>query len=78
MRLLKVMIISLVLVCCSEQSRADFFPSEGQKAQNLIYVRDNRTGLCFVRSYVTNSSMGSYDIYSNVPCSPAVESLLQK
>lgn len=78
MRLLKLTIISLVLVCCTESSRADMFPSDAQKAQRLIYVKDNRTNLCFVRSYVMNSSMGSYDIYANVPCTPEVERLLVK
>jgi hypothetical protein len=78
MRFLKVMTISLFLVCCSEQSRADFFPSEAKKAQSLMYVKDNRTNLCFVHNYVTNSNLGSYDIYTNVPCTPEVEKLLVK
>ena len=78
MRLLKVAIISLLLLGCSEQTRKEMFPSATESAQHIRYVKDKRTNLCFVYNYVTNSSMGSYDVYTNVPCTPEVEKLLEE
>jgi PBP1b-binding outer membrane lipoprotein LpoB len=78
MRLLKVVIISLVLTGCSEKAMNEAFPSEYQRAQNLSYVKDERTNLCFVHNYVQNSSLGTYHIFTNVPCSPEVEKLIKK
>lgn len=86
MHLLKVTIISLLLVlsvpvmlaACSEQARADLFPSVQQKAQRLRYAKDERTGLCFVYNYVQDDHGFNWDVFTNVPCSPAVESLIQK
>lgn len=80
MRLPKVMLVSLLLVlaACDEKARAKAFPSEYERAQNLSYVKDERTNLCYVHNYVQNSNLGTYHIFTNVPCTPEVEKLLSK
>jgi len=80
MRLLKVAIISLLLVGCSEETRKQMFPSPQVQAQGIRYVKDERTGLCFVDSTVDDGyhGMGTSHIYSSVPCTPEVEKLLSK
>jgi hypothetical protein len=75
--ILKILLVFLV-IGCDENTKKEFFPSPAQKANSITYVKDERTQLCFVYNYVTNSSMGSYDIFTNVPCSPEVEKLLVK
>ena len=80
MRLLKIAIISLplFLMACDEKARAKAFPSEYERAQDLSYVKDERTNLCFVHNYVQNSNLGTYHIFVNVPCTPEVEKLIHK
>jgi len=47
-----------------------------QAAQNIVYSKDERTGLCYPS--VSSTSYAGYNLISitNVPCSPAVEKLL--
>jgi hypothetical protein len=78
MRLLKVMIISLLLMACDESTKREWFPPAQDRVQSLSYVKDNRTGLCFTYMSVTNSNGFSSDVFSNVPCTPEVEKLIQK
>ena len=79
MRLLKLTIISLLLMACDEPKT-----NNGEKlsptAQNVGYVKDERTGLCFVDNVVHDGyyGLGFTHVYSNVPCSPEVERLLVK
>lgn len=77
MHLLRVVIISLLLVGCSEESRRELFPNATERAQQLDYYKDKRTNLCFVHNSVTNSNGFSRDIYTNVPCTPEVEKLIK-
>lgn len=51
---------------------------EAREARTITYVKDSRTELCFVVNYVSGYPIGGSNIYSNVPCSPAVEALLPK
>ena len=67
----------LCLVACSQQERDNFFPSLNKRAGQITYVKDSRTNLCFVYNEVTNSNLGSYDIFTNVPCTPEVEELIK-
>lgn len=65
------------LCSCSEQSRADLFPSAAQRASQITYVKDSRTNLCYVYNYVDNGHGFSSDIFVNVPCTPEVEKLIK-
>lgn len=79
MRLLKVMIISLLLCGCdAAKLDKEFFPTPQESAQKINYVKDNRTGLCFVYNPVNNGHGFTQDVYTNVPCTPEVEGLLVK
>lgn len=75
-----VLCVSLALSMlpgCTEESRKEWFPSASEAAQTIRYVKDNRTGLCFVYNAVSTSNGGG-TIYTNVPCSPEVERLVEK
>lgn len=79
MRLLKVMTTSLILLGCdAAQMDKEFFPTPQESAQKIQYVKDNRTGLCFVYNGVNNGHGFTQDVYANVPCTPEVEKLLSK
>jgi len=79
MRLLKVAIISLLLFGCSEENRKKFFPTAAERTEGIRYVKDQRTGLCFVYNYVDSSAQGGGGaVFANVPCSPEVEKLIEK
>ncbi len=47
-------------------------------AGNVVYSKDDRTGLCFAS--VTSTTHAGYQVVSitNVPCTPEVEKLVQK
>lgn len=78
MRLLKLMTISLLVLGCDQPQ------TNGQNlsptAQNIGYVKDERTGLCFVDNIVHDGyyGLGYTHVYTNVPCSPEVERILVK
>lgn len=81
MRLLKAssLLLLLSLVACDKASDSQLpKPSYDQKnAQSIAYVRDDRTGLCFVLSYVSEYPIGTATIYSHVPCTDRVEKLVK-
>jgi hypothetical protein len=79
MRLLKVSSLCLLLLGCNESARKEFFPTPTENAQRILYVKDQRTGLCFVFNSVGASAQGGGgDVYTNVPCSPEVERLINE
>lgn len=49
-----------------------------QEVQTIEYYKDTRTNLCFVRNVVENSNAFSYNVFTNVPCTPEVERLIAK
>lgn len=73
---MKKIFFLLCLVACSPQAREDIFPPVNKRASQVIYVKDVRTNLCFVHNEVTMPNMASYDIFTNVPCTPEVETII--
>lgn len=71
MRLLKASSL-LLLVACGQTGTA----ATQKEVSNIEYYKDTRTNLCFVRNTVTNSNGFSHNVFSNVPCSDAVEKLI--
>lgn len=92
MHLLKVTGISFLLVVsmvgliafvsvlsgCNETTRKEMFPTEAEAVNKIRYYKDERTGLCFVVSNVSEYPVGTASVYSYVPCSPEVEKLISK
>jgi hypothetical protein len=73
-----ILLLCFSLLACSEESRKKFFPEPDEKVQGITYVKDKRTGLCFVYNSVSGSAQGGGgDVYTNVPCSPEVEKLIK-
>lgn len=69
-------IISLSLITsCNEDFRKEVFPTVQEQANQLTYVKDNRTGLCFV--YNTIFTDVNSKVLTNVPCTPEVERLIK-
>lgn len=54
------------------------FPTEAEAVNKIRYYKDERTGLCFVVSNVSEYPVGTASVYSYVPCSPEVEKLISK
>lgn len=79
MRLLKasLSIVLLCLIACNEQTRREMFPPTEDRANQLTYVKDGRTGLCFVHNSVNNGHGFSEDVFTNVPCTPEVEFIIR-
>lgn len=65
MRLLMAMTISLLLAGCRE-------PRE--EVEQIRYYKDSRTNLCFV----VNRTYGDALVFTNVPCTPEVERLIDR
>lgn len=69
---MKYFILLLTLAACD-------MPTEAQRAaastNDIIYVKDSRTNLCFVVSRINSYPIGIDYVYSNVPCSAEVEKL---
>ena len=74
---MKRVLFLLCLVACSPQAREDFFPPANKRVAQITYVKDTRTNLCFVHNEVTMPNMVSYDVFTNVPCTPEVEALIK-
>ena len=53
------------------------FVSRSDEVAKFSYTKDVRTNLCFIASPVS-VDMTTYYVYANVPCTPEVESLVQK
>lgn len=66
----------LCFMGCSEATRKDLFPSRAESANRILYVKDTRTGLCFVSNEIL-TDINSI-VLTNVPCTPEVEKLLLK
>lgn len=74
----KILLLSLFLLACDEETRRQFNPTPQESAQDIHYVKDNRTGLCFVYNNIGMSAQGGGgDVYTNVPCTPEVEKLIR-
>lgn len=72
----KLIFVILFLIACNPEQRKEFFPSVKEQADQLTYVKDHRTNLCFVWNPVYTSGMTS-DTFVNVPCIPEVEKLIK-
>lgn len=74
----KILLLCLVLCACDEETRKRLNPTPQEEAQTIHYVKDNRTGLCFVYNSIGMSAQGGGgDVYTNVPCTPEVEKLIK-
>lgn len=54
-----------------ESARKEMFPTLDEESKQIIYVKDKRTNLCFVRNMVYTSINST--IYTYVPCTTEVE-----
>lgn len=69
-------ILLILLVLCYG---CDDATSSERASRNIHYIKDNRTGLCFVDSTFTSGNVPiTNHIYTNVPCTKEVEDLLIK
>lgn len=57
------------------ESRAALFPTTKEVAQQIVYVKDERTGLCFVHNLVYTDI--NSDVFTYVPCTPEVIKLIK-
>lgn len=74
----KILLLCLLLLACDEETRRRMNPTPQEEAQEIHYVKDNRTGLCFVYNSIGMSAQGGGgDVYTNVPCTPEVEKLIR-
>lgn len=74
----KIFLLCLTLFACDEETRKQWNPTPQESAQGIRYVKDNRTGLCFVYNNIGMSAQGGGgDVYTNVPCTPEVEKLIK-
>lgn len=67
-------IMSIVLMCglfACEGARKEMFPTLDEESKQIIYVKDKRTNLCFVRNTVYTNINSK--IYTYVPCTTEVE-----
>lgn len=79
--LLTMVMIVFCIMCftaCDSETRKEVFPNVARRASHITYVKDPRTNLCFAFSYVWSGQGVSSDVFANVPCTPEVESLLEK
>lgn len=73
-----ILLMCFTLLACDEETRKRMNPTPQEEAQGIHYVKDNRTGLCFVYNSIGMSAQGGGgDVYTNVPCTPAVEALIK-
>jgi hypothetical protein len=63
----KLITVGLFLFGCDHTQRTNELLPE------LIYIRDNRTGLCFASRYLGHQA----GVMTNVPCTPEVERLIK-
>ena len=69
-------VLLLCLIGCSNETRKEWFPTRAEAANSILYVKDTRTGLCFVSNEIL-TDINSI-VLTNVPCTPEVEKLLLK
>jgi len=71
---MKKILLLIGLLGCSEETKHRLFPTPQESAQDILYVKDNRTGLCFVYNGIGGSAQGGGgNVYTNGPCTPEVE-----
>lgn len=74
-----VMILFLLgLVNCDVHPAEVMKQAAKSEVNSIEYAQDDRTGYCFVVSYIASYPIGTDRVYSYVPCSPEVEKLLAK
>jgi hypothetical protein len=73
-----ILLLTLCLLACDEQTRQQLIPTVAEEANKIGYYKDDRTGLCYATSFVSEYPFGTATIFSNVPCSSEVEKLLGK
>lgn len=76
---MKKILLCLFLLGCDEPSRESIrkqvSPTIHERAQEIFYTKDERTGLCFAYNSIL-TDVNSY-VFSNVPCTPEVEKLIR-
>lgn len=73
-----LLLVVLGLFACDEETRKVWNPTPQEQAQSIHYVKDERTGLCFVFNNIGMSAQGGGgEVFTNVPCSPEVEKLIK-
>ena len=65
---------ALALFGCDHGGVNNF--SRSEEITTFSYTKDARTGLCFITSPVS-VDLFTYRVYSNVPCTPEVEKLIE-
>jgi hypothetical protein len=75
---MKLILICLLMLVGCERAERNQQKAIQESANNIQYIKDQRTGLCFVQSYVSEYPIGTATIYTNVPCSPEVELLIKQ
>jgi hypothetical protein len=74
----KFLLVLLLVGCDKSNSSATPEPSwESKQANNIVYVKDTRTDLCFAVSTVSEYPLGTAIIYTHVPCRDSVEKLIK-
>lgn len=67
-----LMALTMLLVGCDQ-----VISNPDRDANQLYYVKDERTGLCFVYNSIGMSAQGGGgDVYTNVPCTTEVEKVI--
>jgi len=64
--------IFLLLIGCNSPEKIN------TQINQIEYYKDIRTNLCFVNNDTFNSNGFTFNIFTCVPCTPEVESLLKK
>ena len=72
----KLLVLCLLLMACTPETRKDLAPTDSERADRVSYFKDHRTNLCFAATYVSSYPIGQDMILTNVPCTPEVEKLL--
>ncbi len=68
----------LILLLCLSGCNNSVFPTESERVNKIVYLKDIRTNLCFAVNYVHEYPIGEARIVTNVPCTNEVEKLIAK
>ena len=78
MKKFSILLLALLCFSCQEHSKQRHYSDANDRSQKIQYVKDNRTELCFVYNVIENGHFVTYDVFTNVPCTPEVEALIGK
>lgn len=69
---MKNLILILSLVILSSCDNPSYVEGAGKSTNNIYYIKDSRTGLCFAER-----GSGNTYLFTCVPCSEKVENLIK-